>query len=148
MKKSLVADEFHAAVDNLIGIKEFPIPQRLAAKVQEPMHDLLAAHRLVDDHLDIFPVGGISRQVPLQEFGVDQDAGQGVVDFMGHPRGHPAQGGDLFAMHQLRLGRLQFRVDFEDFPQVRKNAHAADLFAPLPDNGGGKVDRAPLHHFY
>ena len=50
-------------------------------------------------------------------------------------------------MDQLGLSGLQFLVDLENFPQVRKDTDAAHLFASLPDNSGGKVYRHLLTLF-
>ncbi len=60
---------------------------------------------------------------------------------MGHAGGHPAQGGDFFRLHQLVVGGLQFLVHLQDLPEVGKDADAAHLLAPLPDDGGGEVHR-------
>ena len=81
MKDGLMADEIDAAENDPINIKVGLLSQRLAAEFQKAGDDLLTTERLANDLGEVFPVKGGVFQLPFQQFRIDQDARQGIVDF-------------------------------------------------------------------
>ena len=104
----------------------------MPGELQEPLDDLLAAGGLPDDLLHLGPLRPAGLQVLQQQVAVNQDASQGIVDFMGHPGGQLSQGGQLF-----RAAQLLFQVLLVgDVPDVGLHGRLAFI-------GGGDGDRLP-----
>ncbi len=55
----------------------FFLPQGLTAEVQQAVDDLLAAHRLTDDDLDILPDGRGGLELPGQQLRIDEMPARG-----------------------------------------------------------------------
>ena len=116
-----------------------PHDAALAGEVEQPGDDPLAAVRLIDDQADVFGHGGVVLAVFEQQVGVQQQDPQGVVDLVRDAGGELAHAGELLALDQGLLGRLQGAVgllQFVDRPaqlldRVRQ-AHL-DLGQALPD---------------
>ena len=60
----------------------------------------------MNDQIEILLVLVVHVGLFAQEMGEGQDAGQGIVDFVGHPRGQTADRGQLFRSAHLLLNGL------------------------------------------
>ena len=75
----------------------------MPGELQQSLDDLLAAGGLPDNLLHLGPLRRSRLQVLQEQVAVDQNAPQGIVDFMGHPRGQLPQGRQLFRAAQVLL---------------------------------------------
>ena len=82
----------------------------LAGEVEQAGDDLLAAVGLVDDELDVGRHLRVVLAVLEQQVGVQQEDAQRVVDLVGDAGGELAHAGELLALDQGLLGRLQREV--------------------------------------
>ena len=98
-------------------------------ELQQSLDDLLAAGGLPDNLFHLGPFRGVRLQVLQEQIAVNQDAPQGIVDFMGHPRGQLPQGRQLFGAAQVLL-QVLFVGDVPDM----------GLDGGLAFVGGGKRD--------
>ena len=98
--------------------------RRLAADLAEPgeveklLGDPLAAERLGLDQLEVAArhpglvvVGHEAGEPALQRFGAHRDRGEGIVDFVGDPRGEKADTRQLLAANHLTRPQLHLPVE-------------------------------------
>ena len=78
----------------------------MPGELQQSLDDLLAAGGLPDNLLHLGPLRRSRLQVLQEQVAVNQNAPQGIVDFMGHPRGQLPQGRQLFRAAQVLLQML------------------------------------------
>ena len=78
----------------------------MPGELQQSLDNLLASGGLPHDLLHLGPLRLPRLQVLQQQVGVNQDAPQRIVDFVGHPRRQLAQGRQLLGAAQVLLQLL------------------------------------------
>jgi hypothetical protein len=125
--------------NHLIQVQQRALRLGLAGEVEQPLHDLPAAQRLIDDGLDVFPPWVIVGEILEHQAAVGEDARQGVVDLVRDPGGQLPDGHHLLGLDHLRLHALQFGGPLLDLPLELVGALLQCLVGEL-DLAGHRVE--------
>ncbi len=100
-------DEAHRVLDDLVEVGEFLLRLFFTGEIEQPLDDRRASLGFADHQVHVLGVLALVRHFLPHEMREGQDAGQGIVQFMGDARGEQPDRGELLAAHGLRLGAAQ-----------------------------------------
>ena len=96
VEEGLIFEEEEVIGNAPVDIGRFHSRFGLTGKFEEALDDLLATARLLDDPCQVLPLRITFWKVFHHQAGIDENASQGVVDFVGNASRELSKGGHLF----------------------------------------------------
>ena len=126
--------------DGLVDVVGFHQLAGLTGKLEQLLDRVAAALGIPQDALQVLARLGGQLVILQHDLAEEGDAGEWIVELMGHAGGEFAQGGHFLGLQQLHLGLFQFALDAQLFAAVVKEPDAGDLLVAVADQGGVEVD--------
>ena len=140
----LVAEHLHRGAGDLVEVLQRHVNLGLLGVVQQALDDPLATERVLHDVPEVGSprIGG--RQVLQQQFPVEQDVAQRIIQLVGHPGRELPGGRQLLRLHELLLeaaleallgqvaGDLDERQELVVVVPEGQHGHERGKIAPVP----------------
>ena len=146
-KSRLMAHVADRLLQDLMHIALLGQDVLLPGEIQKVGDDLFAPEGLLDDHFQVFPPAIVFTRFLIQGIGKEQNASQGVIDFMGDARGELAHGSQLLFVKQFLLGAVNGFGHLIEGPAQDGQFSTRLGRGPAPSYPLGQDDGSRLHQF-